>query len=334
MLKPFILSILAASLSLAGLTGCATVGHEFSAPASIKTPEYRHLSKQLKPSEHLPAQWWNVFADPALDALEMRALSNNPGIQASAQRLIQAQAQLVTLRSAQLPSVNLNTGISNARTSSNSSQGIAFGRRAIEGNNYAVGAAMSYEIDLWGRVKHIVEAAQAQSTVAENEHQQILLLLSTQIASTYWQLRGMDAEMAILQHALKSRLETEQLIQARLNAGLSNELDLSRAQIERANAQADLHEVKRQRNLLEHSLASLTGVSATDSTFAQLSNAELPQAPLIPAGLPASLLAQRPDLAASIASLRALNAQIGVAEGSFYPSVTLTLIWLCIRKFT
>jgi multidrug efflux system outer membrane protein len=111
-------------------------------------------------------------------------------------------------------------------------------------------------------------------------------------------------------------------VTARFDAGLSNELDVSRARIERANAQADLHEVQRQRNLLEHSLATLVG--ASPSAMLTNTGAELPQPPAIPVGLPASLLAQRPDLAGSVANLRAANAQIGVAEGAFYPSFSLT----------
>jgi multidrug efflux system outer membrane protein len=153
----------------------------------------------------------------------------------------------------------------------------------------------------------------------------VLLVLSSQLATTYWQLRGLDAEIAILKGALDTRRESEELVTARFDAGLSNELDVSRARIEYANAKADLQEVQRQRNLLEHSLATLVGASPSAMLTAANTNAvALPQPPAIPVGLPASLLAQRPDLAGSVASLRAANAQIGVAEGAFYPSVTLT----------
>jgi multidrug efflux system outer membrane protein len=152
----------------------------------------------------------------------------------------------------------------------------------------------------------------------------VILLLSAQVAQNYWQLRGLDAERTILNNALATRRESEQLIEARFNAGLSNELDLSRTRIERANAEADLQEVERQRNLLEHSLATLVGVSPSAPLIAALSSAELPPPPSIPVGLPASLLAQRPDLASSVAQLKAANAQVGVAEGAFYPSLSLT----------
>jgi multidrug efflux system outer membrane protein len=130
--------------------------------------------------------------------------------------------------------------------------------------------------------------------------------------------------MAILKNALASRSESEQLVEARFNGGLSNELDVSRARLERANAQADLHEVQRQRNLLEHSLATLVGVSPSAPLIAALGDSVLPQPPAIPVGLPATVLSHRPDLASSVAQLRASNALVGVAQAAFYPSLSLT----------
>jgi multidrug efflux system outer membrane protein len=144
------------------------------------------------------------------------------------------------------------------------------------------------------------------------------------VATAYWQLRGLDAELAILRNALATRRESQQLIEARFNAGLSNELDVSRTRIERANAEADLHEAQRQRDALEHGLAVLVGSSPSVPLLAPAQGTSLPQPPSIPVGLPASVLGQRPDLAASVAQLRASNAQVGVAEGAFYPSVSLT----------
>ncbi len=321
MLRPVILSAVLATLS-----GCVSVGSEFKAPQNNPGATYLHASKVDKANPaRLPAQWWTVFGDATLDALEQRALLNNPGLKASAQRLLQAEAQLGSLSAAQFPNVSVGTSIGNSHTSRNTSQGIAFGRHTIDGNNYSLGAAMSYEIDLWGRVKHIVEAADAQALVAQDDHDGVQLLLSTQVATTYWQLRGMDAEMSILNRALATRLEAEQLIQARLDGGLSNELDVSRARMARADAQADYHEVQRQRNLLQHSLATLIGASPSAAVItASEQQDSLPEAPAIPVGLPATLLSQRPDLAASVATLRAANAQVGVAEGAFYPALSLT----------
>jgi multidrug efflux system outer membrane protein len=311
-----------AALGLA-FSACTTVGHDFKAPSVPAGPGYRHQAAASVADARLPRQWWSVFGDATLDRLEQSALRDNPGVHAAAQRLLQAEAQLGGARASQAPSVSLNASAANARTSANTSQGMTFGHRAISGNNYTLGASMSYEFDLLGRVRRLVEAADAQALVAASERDGVLLMLSAQVASNYWQLRGLDAEMTILENALDSRRETEQLVEARFNAGLTNELDLSRARVERANAQADLHEVRRQRTLLEHGLAALTGASASSMLIAPFAGV-LPAVPKIPAGLPASLLASRPDLAGSEAALRAANAQVGVAEGAFYPALQLT----------
>ena len=313
----------------AALSGCATVGTDFGTPENVKDASFRHLpqagSTGVQQPAHLPAQWWTVFNDATLNRLEEAALRDNPSVKAAAQRLVQAQEQAGVTRASQQPTLGVSASVSNSRTSAETSQGIALGGRSIKGNNYAVGANFSYELDLLGRVRRMVEASDAQALAAEADRDGVLLVLSSQLATTYWQLRGMDAELAILNGALDTRRESEALVTARFDAGLSNELDVSRARIELANAKADLHEVQRQRNLLEHSLATLVGASPSAMLTAASANpAVLPAPPAIPVGLPASLLAQRPDLAGSVANLRAANAQIGVAEGAFYPSVSLT----------
>ncbi|MES2316275.1 MAG: efflux transporter outer membrane subunit [Pseudomonadota bacterium] len=315
-MKPLILCALLA------LAGCSTVGKDFVEPKGANSPAWRHAANA--DSARLPPEWWTVFNDATLNALEQRAVRDNPGVKASAQRLLQAQAQLGTLRAAQGPSVNLGTSAANTRSSALTAQSLALGGRSIKGDNYTFGASLSYELDLWGRVKRVVEAADAQALATQNDRDGVILLLSAQVATTYWQLRGMDAEQAILKDALAARLEAQQVVEARFNGGLTNELDVSRAQVERANAEADLHEVQRQRNLLEHSLAVLAGVSPSSPLVAAVASPVLPQPPVIPVGLPASLLAQRPDLAASVAGLRAANANVAVAEGAFYPSLSLT----------
>jgi len=340
MFKPVIHTALAAAIATL-LSACGTLGPNFLAPKADTTPAYRHAAEanavaqpdaqvaaQSADAARLPADWWTVFNDPTLSQLETRALHDNPNVRAAAQRLVQAQAQLGVTRAGQLPRLNVSAGVSNQRTSAETSTGLALGHRSIEGNNYSVGADFSYELDLWGRVRRAVEASDAQALAAQDDRDGVLLMLSGQVAASYWQLRGLDAEMAILRNALATRRESQELIEARFNAGLSNELDVSRARIERANAEADLHEVQRQRNTLEHALAVLVGASPSQPLLAralpQSQDSVLPLPPSIPVGLPATLLGQRPDLAASVATLRSFNAQVGIAEAAFYPSVSLT----------
>jgi len=324
----------AGALAVAALlSACGTVGKDFVAPQGVETPgvatpAYRHAAAAPQDqAARLPAQWWTVFNDATLSQLEERAVRDNPNVRAAAERLVQARAQLGVTRASELPTVGVSAGVSNSRTSAESPMGATFGHQSIKGTEYSVGANFSYEIDLWGRVRRAVEAADAQALAAQDDRDGVMLMLSSQVATTYWQLRGLDAELAILKNALATRRESQQLIEARFNAGLSNELDVSRTRIERANAEADIQEAQRQRNTLEHALAVLVGASPSQPILAPAAGdvaTNLPQPPAIPVGLPASLLGHRPDLAASVATLKAFNAQVGVAEGAYYPSVSLT----------
>lgn len=349
------LNRLVMTMLLAGLGGCASVGPNFSNPDAGATVagSYRHAgatpaaalanaTNGQGASSSLPVQWWTVFADPALNKLQQQALANNPGVKAAAERLLQARAQLGISRANDGPQVNLGASVANSRTSAATPQAHALGGHAISGNQYTVGASMAYEVDLWGKLRRINEAAAAQVDVATLDRDGVLLVLTSQVANTYWQWRGVNAEMAILQQSLASRQQSQQLVESRFGGGIGNELDVSRARLESANAQADLAEVERQRNTLEHLLAVLVGSSPSQALAALQGGASvaengpaagtsrtpsadaLNEPPAIPAGLPAQLLAQRPDLAQSVAQLRALNAQIGVAQSAFYPSLSLT----------
>jgi multidrug efflux system outer membrane protein len=314
-------SLIAAAAIAVALSGCAAVGPDFKAPAAPQAASYRHAN--AKPQAALTNQWWTLFGDDTLNKLEQRAFADSPSVQASAQRLAQAEAQLSNARSATSPQVNVSAGSSYQRASGNSSQAILLHNVSVKGMNNSVGASMSYELDAWGRVRRLVESSEAQLEAARGDHGGVLLTLSSQIASTYWQLRGLDVQANILTQALANREETEAVVQSRFDAGVSNELDLSRARIESANARSSLQDVRRQRIDTEHALAVLIGASPSEPLLAAGANT-LPAPPQIPVGLPASLLSQRPDLAGSVANLRALNAQVGVAEAAFYPSFSLT----------
>jgi multidrug efflux system outer membrane protein len=315
-------SLIAAAAALSLLSGCAAVGPDFHAPAAPQQASFRHAAGQA--DAKLASNWWTAFGDATLDALEQRALAGSPSLAASAQRLAQARAQLGATRAAQAPQVGVSASAAYERSSQNTSQAILLHHTSVKGMNDEAGASMSYEIDAWGRVRRLVESADAQLRAAEDDHGAVQLTLSSQIASSYFQLRGLDAQASILAQALATRVETESLVQSRFDAGLTNELDLSRARVETANARAQLLDVQRQRTDTEHALAVLVGASPSEPLVTVATSTAQAQPPQIPVGLPASLLQQRPDLAESVATLRALNAQVGVAEAAFYPSISLT----------
>ena len=329
LIKPLSRGAIAAAtlFAVALLSACTTVGPNFAEPKFEPTASYRHVDGKGPDSATMPLDSWTLFGDATLDALERRALRDSPNVQAAGQRMLEAQALLGVAKADDGVKLGVSTGAGYSHSSENTSQAIMLGRRTVEGSNFTLGASLSYELDLWGRVRRAVESADAQALSARYDRDGVLLMLTHQVAVGYFQLRGLDAEIAILDSALDTRRESEQLVSARFDTGLSNELDLSRARIERANAQADLHEARRQRQTLEHGLAVLVGASPSEPLIASLGSAAktaLPMPPTIPVGLPASLLAQRPDLSSSVAGLRSLNAQVGVAESAFYPSVSLT----------
>jgi len=328
MFKPLTRSVTAAATvaMLALLSACTTVGPNFAEPQPGTAASYRHAQNKAGDAVPMPLDSWTLFDDAALDALERRALRDNPNVVAAAQRMVEAQAQLGVVSADEGLKVGVSASTAYSHSSQNTSQAIMLGRRTVEGSNHTLGASLSYELDLWGRVRRAVESADAQVLAARYDRDGVLLMLTNQVAVSYFQLRGLDAEMSILERALDTRRETEQLVSARFDTGLSNELDLSRARIERANAEADLHETRRQRQTIEHALAVLVGVSPSEPLLPALDRptAEVPTPPVIPVGLPARLPAQRPDLAPSVARRRALNAPVGVAEASFYPSISLT----------
>ncbi|TKC87793.1 efflux transporter outer membrane subunit [Trinickia terrae] len=321
-LKHTICIALAGALGL--MAGCTTVGHDFVAPQGATAPAYRYAAQSGAPSAaRLPANWWTVFGDGTLDGLEQRAQQDSPSLKASAMRLVQAKAQLGNAKASQLPSLDFGASAERLRDSRTTPVAQALDGTLISGNQITLGLSMSYEVDIWGRVRRLVESADAQLQAAGLDHDEVALLLSTQIASTYWQLRGTLVEVAILRDAVATRQESRKLVDARFEHGFTNELDVSRATVELANAQADLRDMERRRNLLENRLATLIGASPSQPLIAEQAG-PLPEPPSLPVGLPAQLLSQRPDLARSVALLRSANAQVGVAEAAFYPSVQLT----------
>jgi outer membrane protein, multidrug efflux system len=317
----------AAVCAAVALAGCTVVGADFVPPDRIDSPSvYRHAGTgggQAAPTP--PVEWWTIFGDETLNEFERLAGTRNSNLKAAAARLLQAQAQHFGARANLLPSLSVGASVENLRTSGNTPEGIALRGHSVSGSQYAAGVSMSYEVDLWGRLRRINEASDAQVEAAEADRAAVNLLLSTQLATTYWQWRGAQAEAAIVARMLEAYDEALGLTIVRFDSDLANEMDVSRAHIDRENAAIELRNLRREIDLYEHAISALVGQSASlPLPAASATGGILPDAPPISPGLPANLLAQRPDLAGSVAQLRAANAQIGVAEAAFYPSIQLT----------
>jgi NodT family efflux transporter outer membrane factor (OMF) lipoprotein len=348
-----------ASLTLT-IMAC-TVGPQYRRPAVQVPAAYKEsLSrtqagsgwKVAQPSDDVPrGTWWEVFQDPQLNALEEQVNVSNQNIVAAEAQLRGARAAVRVARSDLWPTITGNLLISGARQSSNRSSGSGGTQNRSSGSggthaDYSLPLDLSYEPDLWGRIRRNIEAttASAQATAADLET--VRLSIHAELAVDYFSLRGLDAQkqlLDVLQTAFEKVLE---LTTNRYNQGVSSRIDveLARNQLEATRAQAT--EVGVQRAQFEHAIAILIGQPPANLTILPspiirppteltLPSASTPpsppaavtiQPPVIPAGLPSELLERRPDIAAAERRVAAANAQIGIAQAAFFPSVLLSAL--------
>lgn len=309
-------------LSAAFLTAC-TVGPDYQKPdVSAQTPAQWKWNT-AEPRDAAPrGEWWTVFKDSELNRLEKSALQNNQDVRAAMARLDQARATLGVSTAAYFPEVTLQGAAQRELTSGNPPSPVPIPIPAAQLNSFSVPLALSYEIDLWGRIRRSVESVQASAGASAADFHSVLLSLNAEVASNYFLLRSFDAELAALHATLTSQEKTIGLIQQRFTAGTIPEAEPAKAKSELATTRADLADVTRQRGETLSALAVLCGQPA--STFEVSSRVLSGTPPRIPAGLPASLLERRPDVASAERKVAATNADIGATIAGYFPAVTLT----------
>lgn len=308
-------------LLIAVLGGCATLGSDYQRPDTVSTPEYSENSrwKAAVPAEALPkGAWWKMYHDNTLDELQLQARNANQEIQGALARLEQARAAARIAGSDQWPRLDFDPSARRSR----SSDALSPSGNGTMGTVINVPFDMSYEIDLWGKVRRSAEAATALYQASAADVENLFLSVHAEVARNYFVLRGLDAEVELLERTTALREQNLQLVESRYRNGQSARLDVARAETELASARAEVEAVRRQRAQIEHALAVLTGNVASSSRLA--GQASLPAAPVIAAGLPSELLERRPDVAAAERRLMAANARIGVAKAAFFPSIRLT----------
>ena len=268
------------------------------------------------------ADWWTAFGDPELDRLEATIAASNPSYAGALGRYEQAQAYLAQAKAVLLPTVNIGTGPTGITANKQSANRPL--RSPSQPTYYAadtVAGDVSYELDLWGRVRNGVAAGKAEVQASGDDLAALRLSLERQLASTYLALRGYDQQLILLGQTVDAYGQADALTQRRFKGGIASALDTGRSGAILGEAQAQLADVKAARALAEHAIGSLVGVEA--STFS------LPPAkiaftlPDIPVGLPSTLLQRRPDVAAAERRMFAANAEIGVAKAAFFPSISL-----------
>lgn len=319
--KAYTIIAFAGGISL--LAGPLTVGPDYSRPSSDVPVQYKAEYGQWKegrPVDHLPkGSWWEVFGDAELNALEALAVYSNQELKAAFAAVNQARANARIARSEFFPNLELNPGFRRERFSPN--QEPDFG--SITANTFRVPLDLSYEIDLWGRVRRGLESARADAAATLAAFQNVMLTLQADVAQNYFSLRALDIEIATLERSVQLRNEQLSIVTTRFETGLGRELDVARARTELAITEAEVAAVTRRRVELENALAILTGQQP--STFRIAPQPEWrAQMPVIPAGLPSDLLERRPDVAEAERQLAAENARIGVAKAAFFPVLRLT----------
>jgi hydrophobe/amphiphile efflux-1 (HAE1) family protein/NodT family efflux transporter outer membrane factor (OMF) lipoprotein len=320
----------AIALVLALATGSAqagpfTLGPDYKRPATQAPAVYKAVElgdwKEGQPLDHVPkGPWWRIFEDTTLDDLEAQGLAANQNLKAAMANVEQARATARVARSEFFPDVNFQPSWSRQRYSPN--QDPSFG--SITASTFSVPLDLSYEIDLWGRVRRSFESARADAQASLASFYNVLLTLQSDIAQDYFALRALDAEIATVTETVGLRHEQVRLVRSRFEGGIGNELDVARAETELATTEAEAASLAQQRTELENALAILVGTNPSLFRVAALTNTWNPQPPPVPAGLPAGLLERRPDVAEAERRLASANARIGVAKAAFFPVVSLT----------
>lgn len=310
------------ALALALLGGCS-MAPAYAPPTTPVPQNYREVAgwTTATPLDTAPrAAWWTVFNDPVLNDLETRAEQASPTLAAALARYDQARAT-ARIESADLyPQISAGGDASRQRVSGNRFGGNG---NAQTYNDFQLGGALDYELDLWGRIRNSVKAARAEAGASGADLASARLSLQAAVADAYARLRGLDAQAALLQQTVTAFTRAYDLTVTRRQGGIASGMDVNRARTVLGNARAQISAIANERTATEHEIAALVGAVASD--FAIAPRVQPLTAPALPAGTPSELLQRRPDIAAAERRIYAANARIGVAKAAFFPSLTLGL---------
>ena len=315
---------LLAALALGLCAGCA-VGPDYKKPESVVTPMYGEAGpwKVAVPKDTLPrGEWWKVFQDPTLDELEGKVAAANTTLRAALARVDQAAAVARINRAQLLPSLHLDFAPDRLRYSGNREEPPGTFASPYTTNSIDLPLALSYEVDLFGRVRRTYESARALARASAADYQNVLLSLQALVAEDYFSLRSLLAQDAILAHTVDLRSQALKLVRQRRIGGASDDLDVYQAEADYDGVLSDQAAIDRQVAEARHGLAILVGELPANFSFDPPPLGGVP--PAIPTGLPSELLDRRPDVATAEQTLASANAQIGVAKAAFFPEIDLT----------
>ncbi len=319
--------ILAFGASLAVIFSGCTVGPNYHRPDAPAATAWKAEDpwRPGEPRDQIPkGEWWKIFGDTDLDALEAQAVGANPTLQAGVARLEQARATARLTVAGLYPQAGVAASPARARESGNrpfeSESGV--GTSPITQSNYQLSFNVAYETDLFGRVRRNIEASNASLQASAADLEGLRLLIASEIAADYYTVREIDAEIGVLDRTVEDLDKGLQLVEARANGGVASGLDVAQEKtlLDSTRTQAIL--LHQQRVQFEDAIAALTGQPA--SNF-KLAVKPMPEAvPAIPIGVPSDLLERRPDIAESERNMAGANALIGVAKSAYYPDLSLS----------
>ena len=309
---------LAAATALAG----CMVGPDYVRPSAPVPDAYKEMEgwKRAEPRDAIErGRWWEMFGDRELDTLAARVDISNQNIRLAEANYRQAQALTEQARAGLFPTVGAGTSVIRSKSPSLSNQP-SFATGAV--NNYNLNLNASWELDLWGKVRRAIEAGEANWQASAADLESARLSAQASVAQNYLALRVVDVQRRVLEETVAAYQKTLDLTQNRYGAGVAARVDVVQAEVQLKSVQAQLIDLGVDRALLEHAIATLIGEPA--STFSIARAPLVAVLPTIPVGVPSELLERRPDIAAAERSVAAANAQIGVAQAAFYPTLTLS----------
>jgi multidrug efflux system outer membrane protein len=312
-----------ALLALLGLAGCL-LGPDYQRPPLSLPAQFRGAEPPA-PGLEAPSlanlAWFQLFQDEALQGLLDIALRQNYDVRLAVARVLEAQAQLGITRSFLFPQLDANGTVSHDRISQEGFLTPPPGQN--EGNTFFLGLSLSYELDLWGRLRRDTESARAQLLASEWAQRAVLVTVVADVANAYFSLRGLDQNLDIARRTFASRQKSLDLTQARKDEGLATRLDVRQAENLLYTAAARIPDLERQITQTENLLRFLLAQPPGDVRRGLALTAQ-PLPPAVPAGLPSALLERRPDIRQAEEGLVAANAQIGAAKALYFPAFSLT----------
>ena len=307
------------------LLSACSLAPRYHPPATQEVSSFKEAGDWMpaRPTDAQPQSgWWEGFGDSQLNDLEKQLGEGNPDLGAAVARFVQAREIARRARSDVYPTLNADASARRARSSGNAPLSSLLGHKPFTQNDFLAGFDLSWEIDLFGRVRNTAAAAGAQAQSSAADLAAVRLSLEAELATDYFSLRGADATVKLLEDTIQTYDRAYNLTRNRYQEGISAATDVDQADTQRQNARAQLAATRQERAQLEHAIAVLLGKIPSKFGLEPGSLAGTP--PPVNEGLPSALLLRRPDVARAERAVAAANAQIGVARAAWFPVFTLT----------